>query len=159
MNDENTKFLIDTYPNLFKGHTFKDNVYPFHFECGDGWFTIIKELASCIDHEVKNRKKVDQYKISRGESIEEWHEPYVIQVKEKYGGLRFYVYSSMESINGMITMAEAMSYRVCELCGNPGVLSQKGWWRTLCEPCRLNDEKRAAEWEQNYKKAVEKLDK
>ena len=39
------------------------------------------------------------------------------QVKEKFGGLRFYVQAGSDVQRGMITLAEAMSYRICDLCG------------------------------------------
>lgn len=55
------------------------------------------------------------------------------QVKEKYGTLRFYVYGADEYIDGMIHMAEGISARTCETCGNPGKIRDGGWIRTLCD--------------------------
>lgn len=60
----------------------------------------------------------------------------VSQVKEKYGGLRFYVDYGDDSVYGMIRMAESMSYRTCEECGNPGEPNSEGWIRTRCETHR-----------------------
>ena len=59
-----------------------------------------------------------------------------VQVKEKFGGLRFYVHSSDDQIYGMIEMAEMMSYVTCEKCGQHGSLHRRGYWlKTLCPKC------------------------
>ena len=55
------------------------------------------------------------------------------QVKEKFGGLRFYVNGANEEHYNYISFAENMSYRTCEKCGNPGKLYTNGWHTTLCE--------------------------
>jgi RNA polymerase-binding transcription factor DksA len=57
------------------------------------------------------------------------------QVKEKFGGLRFYIGGAEKEIHDRITKAEAESYHVCEVCGEPGKLRQTGWVLTLCAPC------------------------
>lgn len=59
------------------------------------------------------------------------------QVKEKFGGLRFYTNGYTDVIQGMISMAESMSYRTCEVCGNPGRSNSYGWISTLCDIHRL----------------------
>ena len=60
----------------------------------------------------------------------------VTQVKEKYGGLRFYVDSSDDYIDGLISMAEGMSYKICSECGGKSVnQTNRGWIYTLCKPC------------------------
>jgi hypothetical protein len=54
------------------------------------------------------------------------------QVKEKFGGLRFYYTGGDDKIRGMVFMAESMSYKICEVTGNRGFLHQKmGWFKTL----------------------------
>lgn len=57
----------------------------------------------------------------------------VLQVKEKFGGLRFYICAGNEQIWALIREAENESYKICEQCGEPGELYQGGWMRTLCE--------------------------
>ena len=59
--------------------------------------------------------------------------PVASQVKEKFGGLRFYVHRATEEHYNYISFAENMSYRTCEKCGNPGKLYTNGWHTTLCE--------------------------
>lgn len=75
-----------------------------------------------------------------------------VQVKEKFGGLRFYVVFS-EGLDQMlrdrayefIREAAEESYRTCEVCGEPGELNDGPWYRTLCEVHeRLRQEQYAA---------------
>jgi len=54
------------------------------------------------------------------------------QVKEKFGGLRFYYRGGDQYIEGLVAMAESMSYATCEECGNSGKPNKGGWIRTLC---------------------------
>lgn len=56
-----------------------------------------------------------------------------VQVKEKFGTLRFYYEGGDEYIRGLVTMAEAMSAYTCEVCGAPGEARGGGWIRTLCD--------------------------
>ena len=43
MNDDHYKYLCETFPKLFKKGPFYSG-----FECGDGWFNLIKKL--CEDY-------------------------------------------------------------------------------------------------------------
>ena len=64
---------------------------------------------------------------------EKVHQVVAVQVKEKFGGLRFYTNYSDNVVNALISMAESMSYRTCEVCGTPGKSRHGGWIRTLCD--------------------------
>ncbi len=57
----------------------------------------------------------------------------VAQIKEKFGGLRFYYDGGDDHIGGMVTMAESWAARTCEKCGNKGKHRSGGWIRTLCD--------------------------
>lgn len=63
----------------------------------------------------------------------------VAQVKEKFGGLRFYTSNvrpeNMDEFRSLIDAAEHDSYRTCEECGDRGSLRDNGWYKTLCEVC------------------------
>jgi hypothetical protein len=65
--------------------------------------------------------------------MEEMEVPVASQVKEKFGGLRFYVDGANKEHHNFIWFAENMSYRTCEECGAPGKLYTGGWHRTLCK--------------------------
>jgi hypothetical protein len=65
------------------------------------------------------------------------------QVKEKFGGLRFYVSGADDHVDGMIALAETLSYHICEHCGvmdETVVCTGKGWVQTLCMKCRKPSE-------------------
>jgi hypothetical protein len=57
----------------------------------------------------------------------------VQQIKEKFGGLRFYYDGGNDEISGMVRMAELWAGRTCETCGNKGERRSGGWIRTLCD--------------------------
>lgn len=69
------------------------------------------------------------------------------QVKEKYGGLRFYVSQEKEELREVIDFAEQLSYYICELCGSSGRLREyRTWLSTLCDSCnQKKDVARAAQ--------------
>jgi hypothetical protein len=58
----------------------------------------------------------------------------VLQVKEKFGGLRFYVNCRRnEAMRQRIGIAADESFRSCEVCGQPGELREDSWIKTLCD--------------------------
>jgi hypothetical protein len=58
------------------------------------------------------------------------------QIKEKFGGLRIYFSGGDDYVSGVIGMAEDMSYKLCEVCGNKGNANKSGWIATLCDEHR-----------------------
>jgi hypothetical protein len=60
---------------------------------------------------------------------------YVAQVKEKFGGLRFYIGCATDEVFSRIDQAEEESFRICEECGSPGKPRDGGWIKTLCDSC------------------------
>jgi hypothetical protein len=63
--------------------------------------------------------------------------PYVTQIKEKFGGLRFYTSnSSSAKFYAHIAAAEQQSFVTCENCAQPGdSIMRRGWLVTLCDEC------------------------
>ena len=60
----------------------------------------------------------------------------IAQIKEKYGGLRFYMYDAPLWLEDAAWDAVAVSQTICESCGEPGELKElEGWWRTVCPVC------------------------
>lgn len=55
------------------------------------------------------------------------------QIKEKFGGLRFYYQGGDDQISGMVRMAELWAGHTCETCGERGKRRDGGWIRTLCD--------------------------
>ena len=105
---------------------------------------------------------VDPYNGVSVECMEGWRELYeplidlcklkgikVLQVKEKFGMLRFYTNAS--DLDTLIRAAEDRSEYVCESCGTSGYLLEEpglinkvtkgpsrtsSWIKSLCDPCR-----------------------
>ena len=93
---------------------------------GAGWWPIIESLCANIQHytdwQNKNHEKhpvVPQVVVS--------------QIKEKFGGLRFYYDGGDDEISGMVRMAESWADHSCEECGAPGKSRNGGWIKTLCD--------------------------
>lgn len=61
---------------------------------------------------------------------------YLATIKEKYGGLRFYIGGGTDAIFARIDEAEEESLETCIKCGKPGeTISQRGWLYTYCKEC------------------------
>lgn len=133
MKPENDKLLCEKYPKIFAkrfSHVTESNM-AFGFECGDGWFDIIDTLCQSIQNHIDHKVKYESLTEEQIYSLQ----VVAAQVKEKFGGLRFYVDGGDEYIDGLIGLAEGLSYRICETCGDKGRTYNHGWVRTHCEPC------------------------
>ena len=121
MSPENTQKLINIYPALFQGI---DPMMPFSlfsFECGNGWFDLLKECIEAIK-EIDEREKLDLQ---------------VHQIKEKYGTLRFYLNYYVNEVEEVIRKAEERSEVTCEHCGAPATVRKVSPWyvRCCCDAC------------------------
>ena len=125
MTEDKENYLFNTFPNLFPGGKNVDmisSLMAFGFPA-DGWFELIKDLCEKITA------------TSIGVTV--------VQVKEKFGGLRFYVNfnedvskEDVKQIYALITEAEEKSYTICEHCGKSGKLREdRRWLLTLCDEC------------------------
>ena len=60
-----------------------------------------------------------------------------LQVKEKFGTLRFYITQCSEHQRGLIELACAMSSKICEHCGRLGSMwVSGGYFHTACDDHR-----------------------
>lgn len=141
MNREKAQQLTTTYPMLFRKNDgeLRTSGEAFGFECGSGWFDLINQLC----HEISEILQSSEKQI--------W--PVVVQVKEKFGGLRFYIHTTdfsntnvteadklatdavIEKIFQSISKAESISLKTCEECGLPGKLYQASWVHVKCQTC------------------------
>jgi hypothetical protein len=99
------------------------------FAVGPGWWPILEALCNQIQHYIKWRQEQKE-KYGRGPGCPD---VVVAQIKEKFGGLRFYYDGGDEKVDGMVRMAESWAALTCEECGKPGVMRSGGWIRTLCD--------------------------
>lgn len=131
MSPEKEEQLCNKYPLIFNLQTIPPGTPNrwWGFECGDGWFNIIDSLCSCI------QSYINQKNVTMNSEEKEEFQVTAVQVKEKFGGLRFYIYGGDENVQSMIRVAESISNKICEKCGAPGNKTRGGWIRTLCSTC------------------------
>jgi len=123
MQKELEQRLVERWPTWFQTEgDFRHTAMTRGFEHGDGWFEILWRL--CVDLE----PLVTEMERAWGHQFE------VLQVKEKFGGLRFYVNCRRnEAIRQRIGIAADESFHTCEVCGQPGTLREERWIKTLCD--------------------------
>ena len=89
-------------------------------QCGNGWWDLIDLLCHQIEEQAEREGLAP---------------PRALQVKQKFGGLRFYTDRSSDLYFALIKLAEAMSFRLCEDCGHPGAPRPGSGVFTLCQAC------------------------
>ena len=110
------KAMTEKYPLMFSE--------PMGGFCvSEGWWPILESLCSQIQHHIN-------WKAKQGHLV---HQVTVNQIKEKFGGLRFYHSGGDEYIDGLVSMAESWASKTCETCGKPGLSRSGGWIKTLCD--------------------------
>ena len=111
--------LVKDFPDLYKDRnaSMQTTCMCWGFECGDGWEPLIRDLSKKLT-ELAKMEKIDVY---------------VVQVKEKFGTLHFYVNNSTDIMDDVISYAENRSAFICELCGKDGSLNDGPWFETRCE--------------------------
>lgn len=96
--------LFERFPSMYK--------HPglFDFSPPPGWYDLIWTLS----------EKLEPLGVK------------VVQVKSKFGGLRFYIAGGNDESHRLIDEAERVSEETCEVCGKVGKTSGRGWLRTRC---------------------------
>jgi hypothetical protein len=93
------------------------------FRCGDGWYGVLDklgaELTPLIEQEPANVRARFR----------------MVQVKEKFGGLRAYTdREPSAAMQAVIDAAALVAEETCEECGAEGAFRRSGGWiRTLCD--------------------------
>lgn len=147
MNPKLDNYLVERYPKIFVNRygDKMETAMCWGFEHGDGWFWILDNLCDSIQSYIDNNNKYrdDDKKISQVVAM---------QVKEKFGTLRFYYSGGDQYIDGMVAFAENLSANTCEFCGTmENVGTTQGWISTICKDCydnsKLNISSRV--WKEN----------
>lgn len=122
------EYLAYKYKHLFNCDP-REPFAMFGFECGEGWYT---NLAQLLDH-------IDRYLTHKYKAVPEGFQ--IVQIKEKFGGLRFYVNGADDVIHELIRFTENLCDRTCEFCGsNQNIMRSKGWIITACKNCTETNE-------------------
>lgn len=136
MNKANQEKIFSSCPTIFR-HRFDGpdkNLRWLGFRCGDGWFELIHELSINLEKIVKTEQ------IEHG--LRGKYLPWVVQIKEKFGGLNYYMSFENDEMSDLIHAAAQRSESICENCGKSGkTRNLDGWCYTECVQCcraRLN---------------------
>lgn len=115
-----------------------------HPVIGNGWMPLVQQLTEKIIYKIEDIKKYNEARLNNGvitkdrfdKEMELVDNFKICQIKEKFGGLRFYVEGADSEIYHWISFAESMSYRMCEECGTTHNLGRtSGWIRVICVDC------------------------
>jgi hypothetical protein len=123
MRKELEQKLVERWPQWFDTEgDIRHTAMPDGFTHDDGWFGILWRLCEDLEPLIAG------------------HEFEVLQVKEKFGGLRFYVRldglrlsHADDAISRRIGAAVEESFHTCEICGQPGKLREDYWITTVCD--------------------------
>ena len=174
MKKELDEALCAKYPLIFKDRhaDMRTTAMCWGLDCGDGWYNIIDVLCGLLTSDYRHaetdyksikdklgkprwefdKKIVTQENIDESKAKMEEEAAKVsvaVQVKEKFGGLRFYVNRATDKHWNFISFAESMSYRTCEECGAVGKTYTDGWHKTLCDIHAAMDGRTEHECEEN----------
>ena len=121
------KRLVEEYPFLMPHNRFTDEIpddYDYTYteldDMPDGWRKAFGEQM-CAEIKEALGPDVDDYR--------------VIQIKEKYGQLRWYGMNSNEKVFEIIDKYSKLSEHTCVSCGAPATKVSLGWICPWCDTC------------------------
>ena len=150
IKQENKK-LINEYPflmpkNVWTGKPIKNFDYSFTLldDMPKGWKKAFgKHFCADLKNALIKANFLDKY--------------YVMQVKEKYGTLRWYDNGGSDEVHDINAKYEHISAFTCIECGKINVpIIDEGWIQPMCECCynRHSQRKISYGMKPNYKKAI-----
>lgn len=116
MDQELISEIVTEFPNIY--------IYanPQGIKIDNGWYDMLCDLSAKLKSIVEPNQS-----------------PFVVRVREKYGGLRVYIQqlripsaNILDQVTSAILKAEQKSYFICEKCGSDGILRDLPWKKTLC---------------------------
>lgn len=121
MNNDLTEKLFNSYPTLYKKA--ENTLMSSSFACGDGWYHLVDVLSKLL--------------------VEQSTDLMAVQVKEKFGALRFYLRATPSNevsdfVIGLCRMAELISQTICNQCGKRGCIRGGPYVCTRCTEHRLD---------------------
>ena len=133
VTEEYNKDLLEKYPwltpyNVWTGEPLED--YDYEYTLADdiprGWrIAFGDQMIEELDQLLKKYNLEKEYRIT--------------QIKEKYGGLRWYDNGFPEEgykeYTDWLHKYEDLSFRTCIRCGKPAIGLTKGWIMPLCKDC------------------------
>lgn len=104
--------LRDRYPEFFSSAPLRE------IACLPGWLALIDELCGTLKTHMDAHPELPSLKVR--------------QVKEKFGGLRFYYSGGDTACREAVAAAEERSMSTCEVCGQTGILGGERWLSVRC---------------------------
>lgn len=96
-----------------------------------GWLNIVKEFLPKLKARLIGIDFLKDYKI--------------MQIKEKFGFIRWYDNTADDSIMNLIQELEQKSEKTCIICGEPATYVSLGWISPYCTECKNHIEKKMKE--------------
>jgi ribosomal protein L37AE/L43A len=131
------KEIVDIYPKMFTFCVRIDcepdpyETYAHGMGVGLGWYGIIKDIVEII------KEEDDRLNLENNTN----HVTKVSDIKEKWGGLRFYCAGgASKKAWDAIEKGERDSYHTCEECGSKEDVGEydDGWISVKCKPCAVD---------------------
>ena len=125
----NFDFLKKIDANLYEIIKEAEKLYTAEFfeQCMGQTRRFGEQMCKEIKEELIKNNELDSYKI--------------IQIKEKFGGLRWYDNSGLPGMQFIIAKYEALSEKTCINCGKPANWISKGWISPYCDDCAIKQAK------------------
>lgn len=125
--------LIENYPFLAlrdynTDEIINDGLSTWLDNMPEGW-RIAFSMKMC--DEIK--KALIEYDSKNGTDL--LHEYRIVQIKEKFGGLRWYDNGNIPEVALIISKYEKLSEHTCIICGEQAIYSTKNWISPYCESC------------------------
>ena len=142
MKQELQDRLFKKYPTLFenKDKSIQESCMAWGIECNDGWYELLSSVCWRISQHEKNIADRIRIRNEVGKENDQSDLDYVPvkfdQIKEKFGGIRIYYTGGDDYVSGVVSLADEMSYKICEVCGNAGKPNKGGWISVLCDEHR-----------------------
>jgi len=125
-NERSWDTLYEQYPDLFSNRlkSPKESCMSWGCQIGMGWYDILSSVCWRIFQHDKNIADRNYIPVKFD------------QIKEKFGGLRLYYSGGDDYVRGLVSLAEELSYKICEVCGDKGKPNKGGWISVLCDKHR-----------------------
>lgn len=122
--------LCSKFPNLYADRNGSplDTLMCDGFRVNDGWFPLIRDLSEKLEAAILKLPEAERPKYR------------AMQVKQKFGPLRFYMTKSTDEMRADIQDAEFASLTICELCGALGERRESPRVQVLCDTCQAESE-------------------
>lgn len=158
MDKELNQYLAKRYNRIFPQRVNQKD-FSWGFECNNGWFKLLNHCCNQLQNHIDSNNKqyedrllyqsyIDnneldklppwvKMQVDKGEKLtigEYCPQIVALQIKEKFGTLRFYYQGGDSFCRGVVSLAESISGSTCEQCGDEAQsVSNNGFVQVLCQ--------------------------